>query len=31
MKKLLTAVWDFFVEWGEYRARMAAKRGYMLY
>lgn len=31
MKKALTAVWNFFVAWGEYRAKMAAKRGYMLY
>jgi hypothetical protein len=31
MKKFLTAVWDFFAEWGEYRYKMAKRNGYMMY
>ena len=31
MKKILTATWDFFVAWGEYRYQLARKRGYMIY
>jgi len=31
MKKFLTAVWDFFEAWGEYRYKMAKKHGYMMY
>jgi hypothetical protein len=28
MKTMLKAVCNFFVEYGEYRARLASKRGY---
>jgi len=31
MKKFLTAAWDFFEAWGEYRYKMAKKHGYMMY
>jgi hypothetical protein len=31
MKKFLTIIWDFFVEWGNYRYKMAKKHGYMMY
>lgn len=31
MKKILTAVWEFFEAWGEYRYQVARKRGYMIY
>jgi hypothetical protein len=26
--RVIYAVWDFFEEWGEYRAKMAMKRGH---
>jgi len=29
MKKFFIAVWDFFVEWGEYRAKAIAKRHHL--
>lgn len=28
LMRILRAVWDFFAEWGEYRARIALNRGY---
>jgi len=28
MKKFITAVWNFFVEWGEHRAKIAMKHGH---
>lgn len=31
MKKFITAVWDFFVEWGEYRYKALQRRGYSHY
>jgi len=31
MKKFMNAVWDFFVEWGEYRYQVAKRRGFMNY
>lgn len=31
MKKFATAVWDFFVAWGEFRYQMSKRRGYMSY
>lgn len=31
MKKFMTAVWDFFVAWGEYRYKVAKRNGYGIY
>jgi len=31
MKKFLTAVWDFFEAWGEYRYQIHKRRGFMTY
>jgi len=31
MKKVFKAISDFFVEWGEYRYKMAKRRSYMYY
>jgi hypothetical protein len=31
MKKFLTATWEFFVAWGEYRYQVAKRRGFMYY
>jgi len=31
MKKFLIAVWNFFEAWGEYRYRVAKRRGFMTY
>lgn len=31
MKKFMTAIWDFFVAWGEYRYKMAKRHHYMIY
>lgn len=31
MKKFFTAVWDFFVAWGEYRHKALKRRGYSVY
>jgi len=31
MKKFITAVWDFFVAWGEYRYQVARRRGFVPY
>jgi hypothetical protein len=28
MKKFINAVWDFFVEWGEYRYQATKRRGF---
>lgn len=31
LMKALHAVWDFLEAWGEYKARIAMKRGYRMY
>jgi hypothetical protein len=31
MKNVITAVWDFFVAWGEYRYQIAKRRGLQYY
>lgn len=29
--RTLDAIWNFLVAWGEYKAKVATKRGYYLY
>ena len=31
MKKFIDSVWNFFVAWGEHRARLHRQRGYHWY
>lgn len=31
IKRILTAMWNFLEEWGEYRYKIAKKNGYNLY